>query len=145
MWLWNSELVFILSKVITVKSQRWTNREVRYSGAVLFTIAWHCQDLRDPETDFVNSIGFWMKFRLWTSNLEDGFHVHDDSFMACHSNQFLAMKMSLALQISLLFKLRKNLFMYLKSKISLRSDLDQSTSKFIGQQKLCLVITLTLN
>lgn len=74
-----------------------------------------------------------MKFRLWTSNLEDGFHVHDDSFM------------SLGLQISLLFKLKKNLFMYLKSKISLRSDLDQSTSKFIGQQKLCSVITLTLN
>ena len=36
-----------------------------------------------------------MKFRLWTSNLEDGFHVHDDSFM------------SLGLQISLLFKLKK--------------------------------------
>ena len=86
-----------------------------------------------------------MKSRLWTSNLEDGVHVHDDSFMACHSDQFLAMKMSLALQISLLFKHRKNLFMYLKSKISLRSDLDQSTSKFIGQQKLCSVITLTLN
>ena len=41
--------------------------------------------------------------------------------------------------------LKKNLFVYLKSKISLRSDLDQSTSKFIGQQKLCSVITLTLN
>ena len=36
-----------------------------------------------------------MKFRLWTSNLEDGFHVYDDSFM------------SLGLQISLLFKLKK--------------------------------------
>ena len=36
-----------------------------------------------------------MKFRLWTSNLEDGFRVHDDSFM------------SLGLQISLLFKLKK--------------------------------------
>ena len=86
-----------------------------------------------------------MKFRLWTSKLEDGFHVHNYSFMACLSNQFLAMKMSLALQISLLFILRKNLFIYLKSKIGLRSDLDQSTSKFIGQQKLWSVIMLTLN
>ena len=54
-----------------------------------------------------------MKFRLWTSNLEDGFHIHDDSFM------------SLGLQISLLFKFKKK-FVHVfeikdQSKISSRS------------------------